>query len=254
MQQAIQADYVIETRSLSKRFGGFLAVENLDLRIRRGTLHAIIGPNGAGKTTLFNLLTKFLAPSSGQIFYDGKDVTGVDPSPLARQGIVRSFQISAVFPHMSVLENIRIALQRKLNCSFRFWQPESSLHVLHDEAERLLDLVDLKDLRFELAGALSYGRKRALELATTIALRPNVLLLDEPTSGMGSEDINKVMQLIERVSSDRTVLMVEHNLHVVSELSDCITVMNRGQILAEGSYEEVSRNSAVMEAYLGTGG
>ena len=247
------ADYIIETRALTKGFAGFVAVSDLNLRVRRGTIHALIGPNGAGKTTVFNLLTKFLAPTSGQIFYKGDEITDVPPAHIARRGMVRSFQISAVFPHMSVRDNVCIALQQPTGSSYYFWRSGSSLHHLHRRADELLDEVGLVRFRDETAGRLSYGRKRALEIATTLALDPEMLLLDEPTSGLGHEDIQRVAELIKSVAAQRTVLMVEHNLSVVASLSDTITVLARGRILAEGPYEIVSKKAEVMDAYLGTG-
>jgi branched-chain amino acid transport system ATP-binding protein len=247
------ADIVIETRRLTKAFGSFTAVRDLDLRVRRGTIHALIGPNGAGKTTVFNLVTGFLAPSSGQIIYEGRDVTGVKPAALAREGVVRSFQISAVFPGLSARDNIRIALQQPTGVSYRFWQREGTLAGLHRRCDELLDTVGLVEDRSTVAGELSYGKKRALELATTLALEPRVMLLDEPMAGLGHEDIGRIADLIRRVSAARTVLMVEHNLAVVESLSDTITVLTRGQVLAEGAYPEVSANPAVLEAYMGTG-
>jgi branched-chain amino acid transport system ATP-binding protein len=247
------SDYIVETRGLTKWFGGIEAVKNVDLKIRRGTIHALIGPNGAGKTTVFNLLTKVLKPTAGQIFFGGEDITGVRSAAIARRGMVRSFQISAVFSHMTVRENVRIALQRPTRTSFHFWRSEASLYHLDDEADRLLADVDLTDSQDHLAGQLSYGRKRALEIATTLALDPEMLLLDEPTSGLGHEDVERIAKLIGTVAAQRTVLMVEHNLSVVANLSHTITVLTRGQLLAEGPYDVVSRNAEVMEAYLGTG-
>jgi branched-chain amino acid transport system ATP-binding protein len=223
----------------------------VNLKVRRGTIHALIGPNGAGKTTVFNLLTKFLEPTRGTILYNGEDITREKPAQIARRGIVRSFQISAVFPHLTVLENVRVALQRRLGTSFHFWRSEKSLEVLDDRALELLAAVDLQDYAHTVTVELPYGRKRALELATTLALEPDLMLLDEPTQGMGHEDVGRVAELIKRVSANRTVLMVEHNLNVVAQLSDTITVLNRGQVLAEGSYEEVSNDPKVLEAYVG---
>jgi branched-chain amino acid transport system ATP-binding protein len=246
-------DYVIETRGLSKEFAGFTAVQDVDLKVRRGSIHALIGPNGAGKTTVFNLLTKFLEPTRGQILYEGRDVTRRNPADLAREGMVRSFQISATFPHLTVLENVRIALQRELGSSFHFWRSEASLDVLNGGAEELIEAVGLAGFEHELAVELPYGRKRALEIATTLALDPKMMLLDEPTAGMGHEDVGRVAQLIRKVAAERTVLMVEHNLSVVADLSHIITVMQRGRVLAEGSYEELSKNPEVREAYMGTG-
>jgi branched-chain amino acid transport system ATP-binding protein len=246
-------EFIIETRELTKEFAGFTAVQDVNLKVRRGSIHALIGPNGAGKTTVFNLLTKFLDPSRGQILYKGKDITGAKPADIAREGMVRSFQISAIFPHLSLLENVRIALQRRLGTSFHFWRPQSSLDLLNERALELLDAVGLRGLEHSLAVELPYGRKRALEIATTLALDPEMMLLDEPTAGMGHEDVGRVAELIRRVSANRTVLMVEHNLSVVADLSDVITVLQRGQVLAEGSYGELSKNQEVREAYMGTG-
>ncbi len=246
-------DYIIETTDISKNFKGLWAVKNVNLKVKRGTIHALIGPNGAGKTTCFNLITKFIPPSTGTIRYNGQDITNLKPADIARLGLVRSFQISATFPHLTLLENIRIALQRKLGTSFYFWQSEKSLNVLNDEALKLLEDVGLGAYAHLQAVELPYGRKRALEIATTLALDPEMLLLDEPMAGMGREDIGRISALIRRVAANRTVLMVEHNLSVVSGLSVLITVLARGEILAEGPYSEVSRNPQVIEAYMGSG-
>jgi branched-chain amino acid transport system ATP-binding protein len=245
-------DLILETRGLKKEFKGFVAVNDVNLRVRRGSIHALIGPNGAGKTTVFNLLTKFHAPTAGTILYKGSDITEDRPADIARRGVVRSFQISAVFPNLTVLENVRVALQRKLGTSFHFWKSDHSLRVLHERADELLDAVDLLAFRDTVAVEMPYGRKRALEIATTLALDPELMLLDEPTQGMGHEDVGRVTALIKKVSASRTILMVEHNLSVVADLSDVITVLSRGSILAEGPYAEVSRNPAVLEAYIGT--
>lgn len=247
-------DYIIETEKLSKNFKGFWAVKGVDLKVERGTIHALIGPNGAGKTTCFNLITKFLSPTEGTIRYNGRDITGLKPADVARSGLVRSFQISATFPHLTLLENIRIALQRKLGTSFHFWRSERSLDVLNDRALSLLEDVGLAEYAGLRAVELPYGRKRALEIATTLALDPEMLLLDEPMAGMGREDIRRISALIRRAASNRTVLMVEHNLSVVADLSDRITVLSRGEILAEGPYSEVSRDPRVIEAYMGVSG
>jgi branched-chain amino acid transport system ATP-binding protein len=246
------SDFILETHALSKEFKGFVAVSDVNLKVRRGTIHALIGPNGAGKTTCFNLLTKFLIPTSGRILFDGHDITRESPAHIARRGVIRSFQISAVFPHLSVLENVRVALQRKLGNSFHFWRAESSLDALNTRAMELLAAVDLADHADKAAVELAYGRKRALEIATTLAMDPQLMLLDEPTQGMGSEDVDRIRQLIKKVSADRTVLMVEHNMSVVASIADTITVLQRGSTLAEGPYEQVSRNPAVIEAYMGT--
>ena len=247
----MSSDFILETRNLTKEFKGFVAVSDVNLRVKRGAIHALIGPNGAGKTTVFNLLTKFLSPTTGSIHYNGHDITAEKPAQVARKGMVRSFQISAVFPHLSVLENVRVALQRKLTNSFHFWKSEKSLESLHERAHELLKEVDLDDYADSVTAELPYGRKRALEIATTLALEPELMLLDEPTQGMGHEDISRVTELIQRVSKNRTILMVEHNLSVVENLSDTITVLQRGSVLAEGSYETVSHNPQVLEAYVG---
>ena len=245
------AEFILETRQLTKEFKGFVAVSKVDLKVRRGSIHALIGPNGAGKTTCFNLLTKFLKPTSGQIVFDGTDITAETPAHIARRGVIRSFQISAVFPHLSVLENVRVALQRKLGTSYHFWKPEASLHTLDAHAIELLHQVDLETYAALPAVELSYGRKRALEIATTLAMDPKLMLLDEPTQGMGLEDVDRIRQLIQKVAASRTVLMVEHNMSVVASIADTITVLQRGATLAEGPYAEVSKNPLVIEAYMG---
>jgi branched-chain amino acid transport system ATP-binding protein len=245
------SDWIVEATGLSKRFFGFAAVSDVDLKVRRHSIHALIGPNGAGKTTTFNLITKFLAPSEGRILFNGQDITGESPARVARRGIVRSFQISAIFPRMSVAENVRIALQRKLGTSLHFWRAESSLRTLAPRVEELLEAVGLADQRDQMAAGLPYGRKRALEFATTLALEPELMLLDEPTSGLGHEDVDRIAELIRKVSANRTILMVEHNLSVVARLADKITVLARGRVLAEGPYAEVSSDPRVVEAYIG---
>jgi branched-chain amino acid transport system ATP-binding protein len=247
------AEIILETEDLTKDFAGFVAVASVNLRVARGTIHALIGPNGAGKTTCFNLLTKFLKPTRGRIVYKGEDITGLAPADVARLGLVRSFQISAVFPHLTVLENVRIALQRKRGGSFDFWRSNQVLDGLNDRAMALITDVGLAAYAGATAIELPYGRKRALELVTTLALDPEMLLLDEPTAGMGHEDIDRITTLIKAVATNRTVLMVEHNLSVVATLSDRITVLTRGRILAEGDYKELSANPEVREAYMGVG-
>jgi branched-chain amino acid transport system ATP-binding protein len=246
------SDTILETRQLTKEFKGFTAVSKVDLRVQRGHIHALIGPNGAGKTTCFNLLTKFLVPTSGQILFNGRDITGAQPAQIARMGIIRSFQISAVFPHLTALQNVRIGLQRALGTSFHFWRSERSLRQLDGRAMALLEEVDLGGLADTITADLPYGRKRALEIATTLGMEPELMLLDEPTQGMGHEDVHRVTALIKKVSSGRTILMVEHNMSVVSGICDRISVLQRGAVLAEGSYAEVSSNPQVMEAYMGT--
>src|SRR5438477_8907822 len=247
------SEYILETEDLTKEFAGFVAVNGVNLRVERGTIHALIGPNGAGKTTCFNLLTKFLQPSRGRITYKGSDITALPPADIARLGLVRSFQISAVFPHLSVLENVRIALQRERGGSFDFWRSQRALDRLNGRALELIEAVGLAAFAARPAVELPYGRKRALEIATTLALDPEMMLLDEPTAGMAHEDVDRISALVKRVAANRTVLMVEHNLKVVENLSDTITVLARGEILAEGDYAAVSKNPDVIQAYMGAG-
>jgi branched-chain amino acid transport system ATP-binding protein len=244
-------DIILQTRGLTKEFKGFAAVEDVNLSVRRGSIHALIGPNGAGKTTVFNLLTKFLQPTRGTIHFNGVDISAEQPAQIARRGVIRSFQISATFGHMTALENVRVALQRKLGTSFHFWRSGKSLNQLNGRALELLEEVDLGQYASTLAVEMPYGRKRALEIATTLALDPELMLLDEPTQGMGHEDVDRVADLIRKVAAQRTVLMVEHNLSVVEKLSDVITVLQRGQVLAEGPYSVVSQDPRVLEAYVG---
>ena len=252
MAHAVQSsDIILETQGLCKEFLGFAAVQDVNLKVRRGSVHALIGPNGAGKTTVFNLLTSFVRPTAGTIRFGGDDITGESPVQVARRGMVRSFQISATFPHLTVLENVRVALQRKAVNSYRFWENESKLDGLNERAMQLLESVDLHDFARRVTVELPYGRKRALEIATTLALEPELMLLDEPTQGMGHEDVSRVVELIRKVARNRTILMVEHNLSVVETLSDVITVLQRGRVLAEGAYSVVSKDPRVLEAYVG---
>ncbi|MGD9941935.1 MAG: ABC transporter ATP-binding protein [Burkholderiaceae bacterium] len=244
---------ILRTQGLTKRFGPFTAVDGLDLSVRRHTIHALIGPNGAGKTTVFNLLTKFLTPTAGRILFNGIDITDRTPADISLMGVVRSFQISAIFSDMTVRENVRLALQRPTGMSMRFWRSERTLQVLEGRADELLASVGLAAFADTRAGDMPYGRKRALELATTLALEPELMLLDEPMSGLAHEDIDKFTELIRRVAASRTVIMVEHNLSVVARLADTITVLARGAILAEGDYATVSSDPKVREAYIGTG-
>ena len=246
-------DFILVTDGLTKEFAGFVAVRDVNLAIRRGSIHAFIGPNGAGKTTCFNLLTKFLKPTRGRIVFRGSDITHLPPAEVAQLGLVRSFQISAVFPHLTVLENVRLALQRKRGGSFDFWRSKRVLDELNGRAAALIEDVGLQEFARIPATELAYGRKRALEIATTLAVDPELMLLDEPTAGMGHEDIDRIAALIKRVAANRTVLMVEHNLSVVATISDRITVLTRGRVLAEGDYATVSANAEVREAYMGTG-
>jgi branched-chain amino acid transport system ATP-binding protein len=248
----LSGDYILETSALTKEFAGFVAVSDVNLRVRRGHIHALIGPNGAGKTTCFNLLSKFLQPSAGQIRYNGRDITAMKPADIARLGLVRSFQISAVFPHLTARENVRVALQRQHGRSFDFWRSKSLLKRYDQRALELLNDVGLSEFASTPAVEMPYGRKRALEIATTLALDPELMLLDEPTAGMGHEDIDRISALIKRISAKYTILMVEHNLSVVANLSDVITVLTRGRVLAEGPYSELSKDERVKEAYLGT--
>ena len=249
----MRGEPILETEDLSKDFAGFVAVRSVNLRVARGSIHAMIGPNGAGKTTCFNLLSKFLTPSRGRIVFGGRDITALEPAEVARLGIVRSFQISAVFPHLTVIENVRVALQRARGGSFDFWRSKRVLHALDERATALIADVGLSAYPNVLAVELPYGYNRALEISTTLALDPQLLLLDEPTAGMGHDEISRISALIKSVAATRTVLMVEHNLSVVADLCDRITVLTRGQVLAEGDYRTVSANPAVREAYLGTG-
>ena len=248
---AVTPNPILETRQLTCRFNGFVAVDNVSLCVAEGSIHALIGPNGAGKTTLFNLLTKVLQPSSGSIVYAGRDITRDSPAAVARQGLVRSFQISSIFPSLSAQENVLVALQRQRGKSFDFWRSEQALDGYNDRAIELLSTLGLAQLADAPAGALPYGKKRALELATTIALDPRILLLDEPTAGMGHEEVDRIAELIRTVAVGRTVLMVEHNLSVVASLADVITVLARGKILAQGDYQTVSNDPLIVEAYIG---
>ncbi len=245
-------NHILETRGLVKEFKGFVALSGVDLCVQRGHIHALIGPNGAGKTTCFNLLTKFVEPTRGQILFEGEDITKEKPAQIARRGVIRSFQISATFPHLTVLANVRVALQRALGTSFHFWKSERSLEDLHPRALELLDTVGQREYANEVTVNLPYGRKRALEIATTLAMEPKLMLLDEPTQGMGHEDVQLVTQLIKKVAVNRTVLMVEHNMNVVSSIADTITVLARGSVIAEGTYATVSKDPQVLQAYMGS--
>jgi branched-chain amino acid transport system ATP-binding protein len=245
-------DIILETRALTKEFKGFVAVDGVNLRVKRGDIHALIGPNGAGKTTCFNLLTKFLTPTRGTVLFEGHDITGERPAQIARRGVIRSFQISATFPHLTLMEKVRVALQRQLGVSFHFWRSERVLDQLNERALELLDTVGLREMADIVTVELPYGRKRALEIATTLAMDPKMMLLDEPTQGMGHEDVELVTQLIKKVSANRTVLMVEHNMNVIASVADAITVLARGSVIAEGPYEVVSKDPQVLEAYMGS--
>ena len=252
VQRQTSGDVTLRMENLTKNFRGFTAVKNLTLEVKRGSIHALIGPNGAGKTTVFNLATKFLQPSGGRIWFNGQDITAMPPEAVARMGMVRSFQISAVFAQLTALENVRMALQRNRNDNFYFWRSDRALCNMDAQAKELLATVGLADFAAKKAIELSYGRRRVLEIATTLALDPELLLLDEPMSGLGQEDVGRIAELIRRVAASRTVLMVEHNLSVVADLSHRITVLARGEVLADGTYAELVRNPAVIEAYLGS--
>jgi len=245
------APYALEARGLTKMFGGFAAVKNVDLSVRRGAIHALIGPNGAGKTTCFNLLTKTLQPTDGTILFEGTDISRLRTADVARLGLVRSFQISAIFPQLTVLENVRVALQSSYGRAFQFWRSLKAVEPLNRRVMDLLQQVGLADSAQARASDLPYGKRRAMEIATTLALDPKVMLLDEPTAGMGHEDVGPITQLIRRAAQGRTVVIVEHNLSVVSTLCDRITVLQHGSILTEGTYQDVSANPAVIEAYMG---
>jgi branched-chain amino acid transport system ATP-binding protein len=245
---------ILSAKGLTKEFTGFFAVNDVDLSIREGSIHALIGPNGAGKTTVFNLLTKFLLPTRGTIVHRGFDITKMPPAQVVQRGLVRSFQISAVFAHLSVLQNVRVALQRPQGLATQFWRSDSALKCLDAEALSLIEAFGLGSFADVMAGELAYGRKRALELATTLALKPDIMLLDEPMAGMAHEDISQIARLIRNASVGRTVLMVEHNLSVVQDICDFVTVLERGRIIAEGSYAQVSSNPRVREAYIGVDG
>src|SRR5436309_9520554 len=247
------SDIILQTEDLAEEFAGFIAVNGVNLRVARGTIHALIGPNGAGKTTCSTLLSNFMRPRRGRMRYKGRGITSLPPAGVARLGLVRSFQISAVFPHLTVLENVRVALQRRRGSSFDFWRSKRVLNVFNERAMALIADVGLSSFAHWTAVELPYGRKRALEIATTLALEPEMLLLDEPMAGMGHEDIDRISALIKSVAADRTVLMVEHNLSVVANLSNRITVLTRGRVPAQGDYKTVSSDPLVREAYLGVG-
>jgi branched-chain amino acid transport system ATP-binding protein len=247
------AQVVLAAHHLTKNFSGFVAVNDVSLQVRQGSIHALIGPNGAGKTTTFNLLTKFLQPTSGRIEFMGQDITREPPADIARKGLVRSFQISAVFPHMSVLENVRVAVQKRHGDWYNFLRSKRRNSEHDDRALALLKSVGLEGFALQQASELSYGRKRTLELATTLALEPAVLLLDEPMAGMAREDIARVADIVREIARTRTIVMVEHNLSVVSTLCTWITVLARGSVLAEGDYATVAADARVIEAYIGTG-
>jgi len=242
---------MLVTEGLSKEFNGFRAVNQVDLSVAPGTIHALVGPNGAGKTTLFNLLTGFLKPSSGTITIAGRDVTGLRPEQIAREGVARSFQITSLFDVLTLREHVELALQGRSGQGFEFWRSDKRLRRFRDETDDLLEQVGLAGMAHLPAGSLAYGQKRALELALALALSPRLLLLDEPTAGMGVEDVARTVDLIHRIREDRTVVLVEHNMKVVGDLTDRVTVLQFGQVLAEGPYEQVRSDPRVITAYLG---
>lgn len=248
------AQAVLSARGLTRDFRGFRAVNGVDLDVATGSVHALVGPNGAGKTTLFNLLTGFLTPTAGRIEVDGRDATGLPPERITRLGVARSFQITSLFPQLSAREHVELALQGASGLGWRFWRSATLMRRYSDRARELLTMVGLADLAEIPADALAYGRKRALELAIALALDPKVLLLDEPTAGMGLEDVDRTVELIGQVRAGRTVVMVEHNMSVVGRLAETVTVLQAGRVLVEGPYEQVRADERVITAYLGSAG
>ncbi|HCA84540.1 MAG TPA: ABC transporter ATP-binding protein [Streptomyces sp.] len=246
-----QPQVILSTQDLTKEFQGFRAVDEVALSVTEGTVHVLVGPNGAGKTTLFNLLTGFLSPTAGRIVVGGDDVTGQPPERIARLGVARSFQVTSLFSGVSAQEHVELALQAGTGLGRRFWRSDKLMRRFSARAAELLDEVGLGRLASRPAGSLPYGQKRALELALALALYPRILLLDEPTAGMGLEDVDRTVALIDRVRAGRTVVMVEHNMSVVGSLADTVTVLQRGRVLVEGPYETVRADPRVIEAYLG---
>jgi branched-chain amino acid transport system ATP-binding protein len=242
---------IISTLGLRKEFRGFAAVQGVDLQVEEGNVHALVGPNGAGKTTLFNLLGGFLAPSAGRVEIGGRDVTGLPPERIARLGVARSFQITSLFPALSARQHVELALQARTGLGWRFWRSDRQLDRFRDRSLELLGEVGLTEVAEVPAASLAYGRKRALELAVALALEPRVLLLDEPTAGMGVEDVDRTVDLVRRVARGRTVVLVEHNMSVVATLADVVTVLQQGRVLVEGPYHEVRHDPRVITAYLG---
>ncbi|WP_326564227.1 ABC transporter ATP-binding protein [Micromonospora peucetia] len=242
---------LLSARGLTRDFRGFRAVDGVDVDIAAESVHALVGPNGAGKTTLFNLLTGFLRPSGGRIELAGRDITGLPPERIARLGVARSFQITSLFPQLSAREHVELALQSPSGLGWRFWRSAKLMRRYTERAGELLNMVGLAELSEAPAEALAYGRKRALELAIALALDPKVLLLDEPTAGMGLEDVDRTVELVSRVRQGRTVVLVEHNMSVVGRLADTVTVLQAGKVLVEGPYEQVRADERVITAYLG---
>jgi branched-chain amino acid transport system ATP-binding protein len=242
---------VLRTRQLARDFRGFRAVDGVDLQVTQGSTHALVGPNGAGKTTLFNLLTGFLVPTSGRVEIDGHDVTGFPPEKITRIGVARSFQITSLFSQLTAREHVELALLGRSGIGWHFWRSSKLMRRYSDQAMTALAEVGLADLSLSTADSLPYGRKRALELAIALALDPKLLLLDEPTAGMGLEDVDRTVELIAKVRDGRTVVMVEHNMNVVGRLADRVTVLQAGRVLVEGTYDEVRADERVISAYLG---
>jgi branched-chain amino acid transport system ATP-binding protein len=242
---------MLRTRSLVRDFRGFRAVNDVNLDVAAGSVHALVGPNGAGKTTLFNLLTGFLAPTSGRVELDGHNVTGLPPERITRLGVARSFQITSLFPQLTARDHVELALMSSSGLAHKFWRSAKLVHRFADRAMTILDQVNLAELALSTADSLPYGRKRALELAIALALQPKLLLLDEPTAGMGLEDVDRTVELIAKVRAGRTVVMVEHNMSVVGRLADRVTVLQAGRVLVEGGYDEVRNDDRVITAYLG---
>ena len=247
------AEPILSTRDVAKVYAGFSALDGVTLDVAEGTVHAIIGPNGAGKTTFFNVLSGFAPATRGSVRFAGVEIGALDPSAIARMGMVRSFQINSVFPHLSVLDNVKIALQARTSLSRRLLASPRTTAVLDDPARTALASVGLDGERANLAVNLPYGQKRSLELAIALSQDPRVLLLDEPTAGMGVEDIDRTVELVRRIAPGRTIVLVEHNLRVVADLCDRVTVMQRGKVLVEGTYDEVRADERVVTAYLGGG-
>ena len=246
------ASPILTARGLVRQFRGFRAVDGVDLDVAEGGVHALVGPNGAGKTTLFNLLTGFLKPTAGSVLLEGRvELTGRSPEAIARLGLARSFQITSLFAELTPRRHVELALASRTGLGWRFWRSDRTLDRFAGRAGELLDQVGLGDHGDVPAGSLAYGRKRALELALALALDPRVLLLDEPTAGMGVEDVDRTIELIRTIRAGRTVVLVEHNMNVVASLADRVTVLQRGTVLAEGPYAEIRQDPRVITAYLG---
>jgi branched-chain amino acid transport system ATP-binding protein len=244
---------ILETRKLRKEFGALVAVANVDIQVRQNTLHSIIGPNGAGKTTFFNLLSGNIAPTSGRVFFRGREITNIPLHRTAHLGIGRSFQITNIFPSLTVLENIRLACQALGRHNFRFFQSHRRFSQYEERAWEVIRQVGLEDAALMPARTLPHGDQRKLELGIILAADPEVLLLDEPTAGMAAEQVPELIALIQNVQQmgNKTVMLVEHNMNVVMSVSDIITVMHQGQVLAEGTPAEIAANEVVQSAYLG---